>query len=148
MLGLWSGTGVLTADDHWFAMQHLVSHPEHLSEEFRPVQVSFDSTEPLEQVLAVLGAVYSTRLTVSSGGQQQAVAAPRREARSGRRTRTSVAAAAQPATAGRSRRSGRAIPARVDVAAARAWAREQGMTVSSRGQLGAAVLAAYQTANA
>jgi len=126
----------------------LVSHLERLSEEFRPVQVSFDSTEPLEQVLAVLSAVYSTRLTVSSGGQQQAVAAPGREARSGRRTRTSVGAAAQPATAGRSRRSGRATPARVDVAAARAWAREHGMTVNSRGQLAAAVLAAYQTANA
>jgi len=112
------------------------------------VQVSFDSAEPLEQVLAILGAVYSTRLTASSGGQEQAVAAPRREARSGRRSRTPVVAAAQPATAGRPRRSGRAIPARVDVAAARAWAREQGITVSSRGQLGAAVLAAYQTANA
>jgi len=112
------------------------------------VQVSFDSTEPLDQVLAVLGAVYNTPLAASSGGQEQAVAAPRREARSGRRTRTPVEAAPQPATAGRSRRSGRAIPARVDVTAARAWAREQGIIVSSRGQLAAAVLAAYQTANA
>jgi len=111
------------------------------------VQVTVDSTEPLERVLAVLSAMYNTSLTAGPDGQPQTTAAPRPEPKPGRRTRTPVAtaAAAQPATAGRSRRTGRA--ARVDVAAARAWAREHGITVNPRGQLSAAVLTAYRTAN-
>lgn len=111
------------------------------------MQVTFDSTEPLEGVLAVLTAMYGTPVTASRDGEQQAAATPRPETQPGRRTRKAGAASAQPATAGRSRRTGRVTPAPVDVAAARAWARDHGITVNPRGQLAAAVLAAYQTAN-
>jgi len=111
------------------------------------VQVTFDSSEPLEQVLAVLTAMYNTPLTASAGEQEQPPTASPSHAQPARRTRKPAAAAAQPATAARSWRTGRAAPTRVDVAAARAWARDHGITVNPRGQLAATVLAAYQTAN-
>ncbi len=113
------------------------------------MQVTFDSTEPLEGVLAVLTAIYGTPVTANRDGeqQQQAAATPGPAAQPARRARKPVAAAAKPTTAGRSRRTGRVTPAPVDIAAARAWARDHGITVNPRGQLAAAVLAAYRTAN-
>jgi hypothetical protein len=84
------------------------------------MQVTFDSSEPLERVLPVVAAVYGVELTSA------AELKPR-----GKRN-------VVPAASGR--RSRRAKPDAGDV---RTWARANGHQVSDRGRVPAAILNAY-----
>lgn len=114
------------------------------------MQVTFESTEPVEQVMAVLSALYRVSLTTAPAAEESAAAAPT-PATSTRtaaaRKTSSPERAAKAGTAGRSRRTGRASAAPVDAAAVRAWARDHGITVNARGALPATVLTAYTAAN-
>lgn len=105
------------------------------------MQVTLDSGDSLENALRVLGALYGVTLTVASDGENAAesaadngTGAQERPARSRRGSRT---------TASRSRRRG-AAASTPDLAAVRAWARENGYTVSDRGRVPNSILAAYQ----
>lgn len=98
------------------------------------MQLTIDSTEPLSKVAAVVGALYGVELVVSSG--DTATAAP-----DGRRRKAAIAASTNAKrSAGRSRKGG---GTKVDASIVRQWAVENGMTVSTRGQLPKAVLVAY-----
>ena len=122
-----------------------------------PVKITIDSTEPLEDAIRVLGAMYGVRLVVA--GDQDATrpveddASKTTSARNGqarKRTgskRTRPAAAKATARAGRSKR--RSVPrasGRPTNAEVRAWARENGLTVSDRGRVAGSVMAAYLSA--
>ena len=99
------------------------------------MQVTIDSTEPLDRVLPVINALYGTSLTVSepAGTNEAARPAPRRSRSTKPGTR---------ATAGR--RNKRSV---VTPGAVREWARSNGHEVSSRGRISAELLEAYRAAN-
>lgn len=107
------------------------------------VKLTVDSSEPLEDALRVLGALYGVTLVVSSE-----VPGARRPARHGTvkgRKRSAGArrrpgAAAVDAGAGES--AGSASSAEV-----RAWARRTGLSVSDRGRVPASVLKEYRDAH-
>ena len=99
------------------------------------VQITIDSTEPLEKVTAVVGALYGVELVVAAGS----ASAP--TGRRGRSARVPAAAPTRSAARGRRRRGTH------DPKAVRRWAVEQGLAVSSRGQLPKAVLTAYAESN-
>ncbi len=90
------------------------------------MQLTIDSSEPLDHVLAVIGAIYQAPIA--------AAAAP-------------PAGSSPPAkTATRTRKSGSTAARSVEPAAVRAWARAHGITVGGHGQIPEAVVKAYQTA--
>ena len=101
------------------------------------MQLTIDSSEPLRKVAAVVGALYGVELVVAS---DDAPAAP-----SGRRRSRAVAASTSTKRSSwRSRGAGGPVDAKV----VRQWAVDQGMTVSTRGQLPKAVLSAYADSDA
>jgi Lsr2 len=122
------------------------------------MQLTIDSKEPLDRVLQVVGSLYGVQLTV----EESATPAARPRADQGRRgSGTARAGAAErasgrgrspeasPAPAPRGSRRGRAgaagaPAARLDTAALRTWARENGHAVRDRGRIPAAVVAAYE----
>lgn len=106
-----------------------------LLRKLRGVQITIDSTEPLAKVTAVVGALYGVELVVS--GEPAPVTTSRR------RGRAAAAPASRKRSAGRSRRGGD----KPDAKAVRAWAVEQGLTVSTRGQLSKSVLDAYRASH-
>jgi len=113
------------------------------------VQVTFESTEPVEQVAAVLSALYQVPIAVRPAADQPEVTAPTQATPEKTAATTAPArktATKKVATAGRSRRTGRGSTAPVDAAAVRVWARNHGITVSPRGALSENVITAYQTA--
>ena len=89
------------------------------------VQVTIDSTEPLERVLPVVAALYGVDLQVVPGSG-------RRSGPTGRSRRT--------AGAGRSRVTGKGSP---DAGVMRMWARANGHEVKDRGRVPDAVVAAF-----
>jgi Lsr2 len=107
------------------------------------VQLSIDSTEPLDKVLAVVGALYGVELIAA--GPVASAAAPN----VGTNADTAQAAATGKALRKRqpaARRSRRAQAAKPDPVAVRAWARTNGHDVRDRGRVPAAVLTAYTAA--
>lgn len=109
------------------------------------MQLTINSSEPLDQVLEVVGALYGVRLTrfepqVASEDEESPAAA--KLLRSAPRRR-----AAAKTTPNRGARSTRTT-AKVDVQAVRAWAREQGRTVSDRGRLSQSLIEEYRLAAA
>ena len=95
------------------------------------MQLTIDSAEPLDQVLAVISAVYQVPVVASS---------------------TTAPVASQPARSAakrttRPRKTAATRTAKIDPSTVRAWARDHGITVNRRGQLPEAVVKAYQTAN-
>jgi hypothetical protein len=115
------------------------------------MQLKVDSTEPLENVLSVVGAMYGVELSVTSPAAPGLVPAPaaatgtasRNSARK-RSTRATKKATTKRATAapegGRRRGRRRAV----DSADVRAWARANGHAVKERGRVPAAVMSAYR----
>lgn len=107
------------------------------------MQLTIDASEPLDRVLAAVGALYGVSLTVTSEGDgtepPAAAAAPANggSGRRGRRPRRTDRSG-QPA-----RRGTRPATAQV-----REWAREQGMAISPRGRLSESLITAYQQAHA
>jgi Lsr2 len=118
----------------------------------QPVKVTIDSSEPLDDAIRVLGALYDVTLVVSpsvadlSGEAQERVAArvvragarpPRRAAAKERAVRTPKG------RGGRARKN--AAP--VETAELRSWARDNGYAVSDRGRVAASVVQAYDAAH-
>ena len=105
------------------------------------MQVTIDSKDSLESTLRVVGSLYGVDLTVVSAGApeaQEEAPAAEAPARRGRK------AAAGKRASGRSRRSAESESATADLAAVRAWARENGYEVSDRGRVSNAILDAYR----
>jgi hypothetical protein len=106
------------------------------------VQLTIDSAEPLEQVLAAIGALYNVEVATPVPPVAK------------KTTRARVARQATPATQGpRSRKastrpSRRASAAKPDPASVRAWAKTTGLEVNDRGRVPANVTAAYVAAGA
>ncbi len=101
------------------------------------MQLTIDSTEPLERVLPVVAALYGVELSVAAPPavvprQRASSGSPRRAARSGK--------APDRARAAGPRRRQRSKP---DPAAVRSWARANGHEVKDRGRVPDAVISAY-----
>jgi hypothetical protein len=112
------------------------------------MQLTIDSTEPLDQVLKVVSSLYGVELAVvSTSGQPAAESAarptpttPRTQSRRTAKKSAPAAAARKTAAAnGGARRS-----AVSDLGAVRSWARAHGFQVSDRGRVSNAVLKAYE----
>jgi hypothetical protein len=126
------------------------------------VRVTIDSTEPLDEVLKVLGAMYGVTLAVSDadpGTVPPPVAdtdtpPPSSATEEGTAPPSSPAAEETPTprrrrpSRRRAPREGRTARDRVDNAEIRSWARENGYTVSDRGRVPATIVAAYREAQA
>lgn len=131
------------------------------------VRLTIDSEEPLERVLAVVGSLFQVELGVlgnsagsgdASGDAAATTGAPATDGAGPDETpAASTATGGAPARSSRRRRPGRqrataaAAPASSadstpDTATVRAWARENGITVSPRGRLSSTVLASYRDA--
>jgi hypothetical protein len=110
------------------------------------VQLTIDSAEPLEQVLAAVGALYNVEVATSAPSV----------AKKATRARAAAPATRQksPATHGpRSRKaatrpSRRASAVKPEPASVRAWAKATGLDVNDRGRVPANVTAAYVAAGA
>lgn len=107
------------------------------------MRVSIDSTEPLEDALRVVGALYGVTLTVAQNNEATtAPPATTTAGRGGRRPAGDKATQARGSRRGRSKRQ-----AEVSNAELRSWARENSYTVSDRGRVPATVTAAYHAAH-
>jgi hypothetical protein len=108
------------------------------------LRISFDSTEPLEDVIRVVGAAYNVTLTVLATNE---VSTTTPDAITPKRGGASRAATAKDARAKSDGRDGSAQQvARVSNEVLRSWARENGHTVSDRGRIPKAVVAAHRAA--
>lgn len=117
----------------------------------KALKVTIDSSEPLADAIRVLGALYDVTLVTST--TEAAEEAPvkntsRTTAARRKQLRRAATEQASPAVSKRTR-APRSTDASADVGAAdlRAWARENGYTVSDRGRVAASVVAAYQQAH-
>jgi hypothetical protein len=122
------------------------------------VKITLDSTEPLEDALRVLGAMYDVNLVVS---REQDATKPvenvaTKASTTHGRTRKRLSGSTKPRSAavnpaagsGRSKsRSASGGGGRPSNAEVRAWARENGLAVSDHGRLAGSVLAAYRSEN-
>jgi len=122
------------------------------------VKLTVDSSEPLEDAMRVLGALYGVQLVVASLGQdvpgnEPAASKPAEKSRTVAKkrpaTRKTRPAPARDAVAPKQRAPRRVSgsagsPSAADV---RSWARESGMTVSDRGRVPASVITAYRNAH-
>jgi hypothetical protein len=121
------------------------------------LKLTLDSSEPLEDAVRVLGALYGVTLVVSShqhdpsepdtNGARKPSNGPkaaRRKPAAARKARPAASTNARSASSkrGSSPRSA-GSPSNAEV---RSWARQHGFTVSDRGRLPASVLAAYRNA--
>jgi hypothetical protein len=120
------------------------------------LKLTLDSSEPLEDAMRVVGALYDVELVVS-GKQDTATASRSNSGRSGgKQTRSRKPSAAskpqQVARAaganGRPSKQGTQVRSMgsSENAEVRAWARENGLRVSNRGRLPASVMTAYRDA--
>lgn len=107
------------------------------------MQVTIDSSDPLEHALRVLSSLYGVELAVAVSSD----AAPAAQATTRPTTRRTVKRAAKKSAGPSTRRSSRSSTKRserTDLAAVRSWARDNGYQVSDRGRVSNAVLAEYQ----
>ncbi len=114
------------------------------------MKITIDSTEPLEDALRVLGALYAVTLVkagpTTSPASADAVSRTRRSSPSAR-GRNATQAPPRPTSApstSRRRPRAAAAPTTSDV---RAWARANGHQVSDRGPIPASVSAGYAEAH-
>ena len=92
--------------------------------EWSAVKLTVDSSEPLENAMRVLGALYGVTLVVSSEVPEASVPAQH--------------------SAVKRRKRSAASPSNAEV---RAWARRTGLSVSDRGRVPASVLQEYRNAH-
>jgi hypothetical protein len=107
------------------------------------VRISIDSTEPLEDVIRVVGAAYNVTLTVATT-HEGGTMAPAMTTKGRGRSRPAAGNGARTRTSGRGRPGQRV--AEVSNEVLRSWARENGHTVSDRGRIPKNVVAAYSDA--
>ena len=116
------------------------------------MKVTIDSSEPLDDAIRVLGALYDVTLVVSpsvagtSGEARDKV--PARPVRAGARPshRGSVQERALRTPKGRGGRARKGAPP-VETAELRTWARDNGYAVSDRGRVATSVVQAYDAAH-
>jgi hypothetical protein len=112
------------------------------------LRLTVDSSEPLEEALRVVGALYGVTLVVSENGSEaptpihQPTSPNRRTARKSRNGTVARAATKKPRTMTATRSTGMATNAEV-----RSWARDTGLAVHDRGRVPASVLTAYHSAH-
>ncbi len=99
------------------------------------MQVTIDSSEPIDRVLPVINALYGVSLSVPEPAGTTQTARP-----AARRSRSS-----KPATRAATERRNKRVVA--TPGAVREWARSNGHEVSSRGRISAELLEAYRVAN-
>lgn len=97
------------------------------------MQVTIDSTEPLDRVLPVINALYGVSLSVAANAEAT-TATPAQ-------TRRSRTARPQQRATRRSKRTG------VTAGAVREWARSNGHQVSDRGRVATELVEAYRAAH-
>jgi hypothetical protein len=104
------------------------------------VQLTIDSAEPLDRVLAVIGALYGVELTTPElpAAKARSVSAIAAEKAAAARTPRSRSAT--------TRRPRRASATKPDPASVRAWAKANGHDVNDRGRVPAGVTDAYVAA--
>jgi hypothetical protein len=132
-------------------------HAQHLTPERDLImRVTIDSTEPLDEVIKVLSAMYGVTLVVSDA--EPATVSPQVADTDTAPPSTAADEPTEPAAEGtptprrkrpprrRAPRAGRTARDRVDNAEIRSWARENGYTVSDRGRVPATIVAAYREA--
>jgi len=113
------------------------------------VQLTIDSTEPLESVLAVLSSVYQVDLTAGPRLEASTASVPAPTAKATKGTRApGRTAKSSTGTAGGARRGRSNSSAALDSSAVRAWAREHDVAVNGRGRIPASLLNAYRAAHA
>lgn len=114
------------------------------------MRISIDSTEPLEDVIRVVGAMYDVTLTVATTNDT-AVAVQARTPAGPDGSRTAKESASRGRGSGQSRAGTRGQSdkrlAKVSNDDLRSWARENGHTVRDRGRIPAVVLTAYREAH-
>jgi len=129
------------------------------------LKLTLDSSEPLEDAMRVLGALYGVTLVVSPHEQDAAKSARKAATKPGRKraskrasTRRTVNRAPSAAKPARTVPSTKAAAARSEQkratrsvgshsnAEVRSWARQNGLAVSDRGRLPASVVTAYRNA--
>jgi hypothetical protein len=116
------------------------------------VKVTIDSSEPLDDALRVLGALYDVTLVVSPSVADPVGEAkneiPTRPVRAGARSVRRGTATERPlrTSKGRGGRARRHV-APVRTAELRTWARDNGYAVSDRGRVAASVVQAYDEAH-
>ncbi len=115
-----------------------------IEREHKSVKVTIDSSEPLEDTLRVVGAMYRVNLVVAAApaaetGGDTFVAASRTSA-------TSAAPRKKRRPSKRTRGSGQRTGAPVSNAELRSWAKQHGYAVADRGRLPRAVVDAYRAA--
>ena len=114
------------------------------------MKVTIDSTEPLQDALRVIGALYDVTLTQAEPASNAATTTTRTTRTRKPAATADRASAAQPAEAAAPRSSGRRARLAPTTAAApktsdiRAWAQANGHQISDRGPLPAAVIAEYR----
>ena len=114
------------------------------------LKLSIDFTDPLEDAIRVLGAMYNVTLVTPSNNTAKKVSAKRvptmatkRGGNAGTGSRTSQKTSGEtPAIESTQNAAGRASTAEL-----RSWAREHGFTVSDRGRIPATISAAYNQAS-
>jgi len=113
------------------------------------VQLTIDSTERLESVLAVLSSVYQVDLTAGARPEASNVSIPPSTVKAKKSARApGRAAESSTGSAGGSRRGRSNSQEAADPSAVRAWAREHDVPVSVRGRIPASLRSAYRDAHA
>jgi hypothetical protein len=119
------------------------------------LKLTIDSSEPLEDAMRVVGALYGVTLVLSTDDQDASTPArkPASKATTSKRTARrkpsaakatgQVAAAAAAQTKKETARVSAGSSSNADI---RSWARENGLTVSDRGRVPASVVTAYRNA--
>jgi Lsr2 len=122
------------------------------------LKLTVDSSEPLDEAMRVLGALYGVTLVVSKDEPDMRPPTKKTASRpaKGRRTVSGRQAAARATRSGASAVSADAVkPTKASAsrssgspnnAEVRSWARQTGLTVSDRGRIPASVMTAYRDA--
>lgn len=112
------------------------------------MRISIDSTEPLQDVIRVVGAMYKVTLTVATTNEAATTSPVTASADRGGSRTGSKASRARGNARGRSGSRGRSDKrlAKISNDELRSWARQNGHVVRDRGRIPAAVVTAYHEA--
>jgi hypothetical protein len=102
------------------------------------LKLTLDSSEPLEDAMRVIGALYGVTLGVAPNDADDRSSVDQQK-EAPETTKKPV---------GRARAAKRAGPALSNNAEVRSWARQTGLTISDRGRIPTSVVAAYRDAHA
>jgi Lsr2 len=109
------------------------------------MQLTIDSTEPLDHVLRVVESLYGVQLSATTKPPTGKPARPRGAGSATPRPRRSGPAQNTPKPSTASRRSATRSAAKTDPAIIRNWARANGHSIRDRGRVPATILAAYKS---